>query len=378
VSDDGVDVVCLNCGSSSVKAARYLVRGDDARRVADAAVDGLTTTDDGAAVRDAATDVYRRLTDEHGPASVVGHRVVHGGPDLRAPVVVDDRVLDELHTVIPFAPLHLPAAIGAIEAVRALVPDVPQVACFDTAFHASLPESEWRLAIPRELSDLGIRRYGFHGLSYEYIVETVGAAVLGRAVVAHLGNGASLAAIDAGRSIATSMGMTPTGGIPMGTRTGDLDPGVIVHLVREQGYDADRLEELVDEQSGLLGIGGASDMRELLTRRERGDAAATLAIEIFCTRVAMQIAAYATVLGALDTLVFTAGIGEQAVAIRAEVGRRLAPLGVAIDETANAESAAVISSSRSGTVVRVVPTDEDWVIARHSARVISRTVLGPT
>jgi acetate kinase len=366
----GVDVVCLNCGSSSVKGARYAVRDGEARRVDEAAIDGLTASDDGASVRDAATNVFRRLIDDHGPVSAVGYRVVHGGPKLRDPVVLDDSVMAELRSVIPFAPLHLPAALGAIDGVRAAAPSIPQVACFDTAFHATLPEVAWRLPIPQELSDLGIRRYGFHGLSYEYIVGAVGAETLGRAVVAHLGNGASLAAIDDGRSVATSMGLTPTGGIPMGTRSGDLDPGVLVHLAREQSYDARRLEALVDDESGLLGLGGASDMRELLERRERGDAAATLAVEVFCTRVAMEIGAYATVLGGLDTVVFTAGIGEKAVAVRTEVCRRLSHLGVTVDESANEQQAAVISTDTGAVTVRVVPTDEDAVIARHTVALV--------
>ncbi len=362
-----VDVVCINCGSSSVKGARYVVGDGHAQRVDEAAIDGLTASDDGASVRDAATRVFHRLVDDRRPARAVGHRLVHGGPNLRAPVVVDDAVLAELRRVTPFAPLHLPAALGAIDGVRLAAPDLPQIACFDTAFHATLPEVAWRLPVPQELSDAGIRRYGFHGLSYEHIVRAVGAAALGRAVIAHLGNGASLAAIEAGRSIATSMGLTPTGGVPMGTRTGDLDPGVLVHLGRELGYDASRLETLVDEQSGLLGISGTADMRELLERRERGDPAAALAVEVFCTRVAMQVGAYATVLGGVETLVFTAGIGEKAVAVRAEVCRRLAHLGVAVDEAANHRHAPVISTDASSVVVRVVPTDEDAVIARHTA-----------
>jgi acetate kinase len=370
VTTDGVDVVCLNCGSSSVKGARYRVRGGHEERVTEASIDGLTASDDGASVRDAATHVFRRLTDDHGPAAAVGHRVVHGGPNLRAPVVVDDAVLAELRSAVAFAPLHLPAALGAIDGVRAVAPSLTQVACFDTAFHVTLPEVAWRLPIPQELSDLGIRRYGFHGLSYEYIVGAVGADTLGRAVVAHLGNGASLAAVDGGRSVATSMGLTPTGGIPMGTRTGDLDPGVLVHLAREQGYDAARLEEVVDERSGLLGLGGTSDMRELLERRGQGDADAALAVDVFCTQVAMEVGAYATVLGGLDTIVFTAGIGERAVAVRAEVCGRLAHLGVAVDESANAQHAPVISTEASTVVVRVVPTDEDAVIARHTAALV--------
>jgi acetate kinase len=370
VTADGVDVICLNCGSSSVKGARYRVRGDAEERVGEASIDGLTTTDDGSSVRDAATDVFRRLLEEHGAAAAVGHRVVHGGPTLRAPVVIDDAVLEELRTVVRFAPLHLPAALGAIDAVRAAAPDMPPAACVDPAFHAPLPEVAWRRPIPSELADLGIRRYGFHGLSYEYIVGAVGADTLGRAVVAHLGNGASLAAIDDGRSVATSMGLTPTGGIPMGTRAGDLDPGVLVHLVREQGYDAARLEALIDDESGLLGLGGTSDMRELLERLDGGDDRAALAVDVFCTRVAMEIGAYATVLGGLDTIVFTAGIGEHAAPVRADVCARLAMLGVEVDDKENAQHAPVISVSSSRVVVRVVPTDEDAVIARHTAALL--------
>lgn len=370
MSDDGVDVVCLNCGSSSVKGARYRVRADGAEdRLAETEVEGLTATDDGSAVRDAATQVFGELTAD-AAVDAVGHRLVHGGPELRAPVRIDDAVLAKLRSVVPFAPLHLPAALGAIDGVRSAAPDLPQVACFDTAFHATLPEAQWRFAIPRELTDAGIRRYGFHGISYEYIVGAVGAETLGRAVIGHLGNGASLAAVENGRSVATTMGLTPTGGIPMGTRVGDLDPGVIVHLVRERGYDAAGLEELLDDQSGLLALGGASDMRELLERRSKGDAAASLAVEIFCTRIAMTIGAYATVLGGLDTVVFTAGIGENAVDVRAEVCRRLAHLGVVIDDERNARHDPVISTDGSSVTVRVVPTDEDAVIARHTAALL--------
>ncbi len=371
MSSAALEVVCINCGSSSVKGARYAVGDAEPQRLGEASIDGLSSAGDGASVGDAAAHVYRRLTDDRGPAGAVGHRLVHGGPDLREPTVVDDEVVERLRRVVAFAPLHLPAAIAAIESVRAVAPDVPQVACFDTAFHASLPEVARRLPIPAELDAAGIRRYGFHGLSYEYVVGKVGADVLGRAVVAHLGNGASLAAIEGGRSVATSMGFTPTGGIPMGTRSGDLDPGVLVHLVRAEGYDADRLEALVDEQSGLAGMGGASDMRDLLERRTRGDAAAALAVDVFCARVAMEIGAYATVLGGLDSVVFTAGIGENAVAVRAEVGARLAHLGAEIDPAANERHAPIISTASSSVTVRVVATDEDSVIARHTATLLA-------
>jgi acetate kinase len=364
---DRLDVVCLNCGSSSVKGARYRVDGAGEHRLSEAGVADLDSTDQ---VGAAATRVFTQLARDGAP-DAVGHRIVHGGPRLRAPTLIDDDVRAELRRVVAFAPLHLPAALRAIEAVGASAPGMPQVACFDTAFHATLPESAWRLPLPRALADDGIRRYGFHGLSYEYVVGVVGAEVLGRAVVAHLGNGASLCAVSGGRSVATSMGFTPSGGIPMGTRAGDLDPGVLVHLVREQGYDAARLERLVDHESGLVALGGTSDMRDLLDRRRSGDEAATLAVEVFCARVAMEIGAYATCLGGLDTVVFTAGIGERAVDVRAVVCARLAHLGVRLDRGRNDAHDAVISADSSAVTVRVVATDEDAVIARHTRALLS-------
>jgi acetate kinase len=362
----GLDVVCLNCGSSSVKGARYRVDGAGEHRLADAAVESISSVEH---IGAAAANVYAGLAGEHEP-DAVGHRLVHGGPARREPVLVDDEVLHDLRAAVPFAPLHLPAALAAIEAVRGRAPHVAQVACFDTTFHATLPETQWRLALPRALADAGVRRYGFHGLSYEYIVGRVGADVLGRGVVAHLGNGASLCAISDGQSVATSMGFTPTGGIPMGTRAGDLDPGVLVYLARELGYDTPRLEQLVDHESGLVALGGVPDMRELLERRRSGDDDATLAVDVFCTRVAMEVGAYATCLGSLDTIVFTAGIGERAAPVRAEVCQRLAHLGVRIDPDRNEAHADVISTDDSVVTVRVVQTDEDAVIARHTRRVL--------
>lgn len=362
----GLDVICLNCGSSSVKGARYRVDAGGEQRVAEAAVESISSADH---IGDAAASVYSGLA-AGGAPDAVGHRLVHGGPKLVAPALIDDATLAELRAAAVFAPLHLPAAIDAIDAVRSRASRIPQVACFDTSFHQSLPDTQWRLPIPHSLADEGIRRYGFHGLSYEYVVGAVGAETLGRAVVAHLGNGASLCAIASGRSVATSMGFTPTGGIPMGTRAGDLDPGVLVYLVREAGYDADRLERLVDHESGLVALGGASDMRELLQRRSAGDDDARLAVEVFCTRVAMEIGAYATVLGSVDTVVFTAGIGERAEAVRSEVCSRLAHLGVRLDDDRNDAHEPVISTDDSVVTVRVVETDEDAVIARHARRVV--------
>jgi acetate kinase len=356
----GVEVIALNCGSSSVKGARYRVDRLGERRRADTSVESLRSTDD---IGRAAARVFVALAGED-PPDVVGHRFVHGGPALRSPTIVDQEVLATLRQAASFAPLHVPPALAALEAVAARASGIPQVVCFDTAFHRTLPETEWRIAIPRSLGGRGIRRYGFHGLSYEYVVGAIGEQALGEAVIAHLGNGASLCAVSGGRSIATTMGFTPTGGIPMGTRSGDLDPGVLVQLVRE-GYDAARLERLVDYESGLTALGGDPDMRELLARRARGDEHAALAIEVFCTRVAMTIGAYVALLGSLDTVVFTAGIGERSAVNRAEVCGRLAHLGVRIDLDRNERDAEIISDDRSIVTVRVVRTDEDAVIARH-------------
>jgi acetate kinase len=364
---DRLEIICLNCGSSSVKAARYRVDDAGEHRLAERAVGDLTSVE---AITRAAGELLDELAGDRAP-DAVGHRIVHGGPRLAAPVLIDARVRAELDEVVGFAPLHLPSALAAIDAVTARSPHLAQVACFDTAFHLTLPETAWRLPIARTLTDHGIRRYGFHGLSYEYIVGAVGARELGRAVIAHLGNGASLCAVSGGQSVATSMGFTPTGGIPMGTRSGDLDPGVLVHLMRARGYGADELERLVDTQSGLLALGGTSDMHELLDRRRGGDEAATLAVEVFCARVAMEVGAYATLLGGLETLVFTAGIGERAADVRAVVGARLAHLGVRIDQDRNAANDDVISTDRSTVAVLVVPTDEDAMIARHSAAIVS-------
>jgi acetate kinase len=363
---DPLEVIALNCGSSSVKGARYRVEASGPRRLAETAIEHLTSVE---RVGEAATRVLVGLAGDSPPAAI-GHRLVHGGPTLRAPTFVDDDVLAELRRAVPFAPLHLPSALAALDAIRARDPGIAQVVCFDTTFHATLPETQWRLPIPRELADEGIRRYGFHGLSYEYVVGKIGAATLGRAVIAHLGNGASLCAVEDGRSVATTMGLTPTGGIPMGTRSGDLDPGVLVHLAREAGYDADRLDALVDRESGLLALGGASDMRVLLERRAAGDEMAEFAVEVFCLRVAMEIGAYAACLGSLDTVVFTAGIGERAPAVRSEICRRLAHLGVRLDDDRNERGVEVISDDEAVVTVRVVHTEEDAMIAVHTGTLL--------
>jgi acetate kinase len=367
VSSSGPLVVLgVNSGSSSLKTALFEVDGTTEHELGRASQP--VEAGDYRAALDGALGVF----DERGlPApTAAGHRVVHGGPSHAAPVLVDERVLTELRAVAQFAPLHVPAAISGIEAVGARW-DIPQVACFDTAFHHDMPPVAQRLPLPDALTDAGLRRYGFHGLSYEYVVGAVGAAELGRAVIAHLGNGASMVAVRDGRSVDTTMGLTPAGGLVMSTRTGDLDPGVPVYLLREQGYDADRLEQLVDRESGLVALsGGTSDMRALVERRG-WEGGAAFAVDAFCYHARQHVGALAATLGGLDTLVFTGGIGEKAASIRAEICGGLEHLGVVLDGAANEADAAVISTPDSGCVVRVVPTDEDRVIARHTGAVVA-------
>ena len=269
---------------------------------------------------------------------------------------------------MPFAPLHLPAELSAIAAARRHFGDVPQVACFDTAFHHTLPAVARRYALPSSLYDAGVRRYGFHGLSYESVVASLGAPTLGRAVIAHLGSGASMVAIRDGKSIDTTMGFTPAGGLVMGTRPGDLDPGLLVYLLEHAGYDARSLARLVDHEAGLLALSGSSaDMQQLLATRAT-DARAALAVDVFCHHARKWIGALATTLGGLDTLVFTGGIGEHAPEVRAEICRGLEHLGVSLDAACNERSEAIVSASTSACVTRVARADEERVIARETRR----------
>jgi acetate kinase len=355
-------VLCVNAGSSTVKCALYRV-GDHEERLAEASTEGS-----GPAALDDALAGLRDIE----LATAVGHRIVHGGPSYDRPIPIDDRVLADLRGVVPFAPLHLPPSLAAIDSLRARWPELPHVACFDTGFHRTMPESAWRLPLPSSVVDLGVRRYGFHGLSCEFVVAEIGAELLGRAVIAHLGSGASLTAVRDGRSVDTTMGLTPTGGVVMSTRSGDLDPGILIYLAREHAYDAGRLEQLVDCEAGLLGLSGASgDMRVLVERRARSDPAACLAVEVFATRVRMQVAAFAALLGGLDSLVFTGGIGAASATIRGVICAGLGLIGVQVDEALNAASAEVISTSSSAAEVRAMTTDEQLVIARHTHAVLS-------
>jgi acetate kinase len=387
-------ILCLNGGSSSLKFAVYEISGAGEDRVFSGAIEAIGAEGGRAWLR--AGD--KVLSDQSGSfpdhteavktmfaalktqgvtrLAAAGHRIVHGGPNFTVPQIIDDRLKAALHELIPFAPLHLPSQAAMIEAVAAHFPDLPQVACFDTAFHSRMPEVAQRFALPGKLWEQGIKRYGFHGLSYEYVVGKLGAELGRRAVIAHLGNGSSMVALRDGVSMDTSMGLTPTGGFIMGTRSGDLDPGVLLHLLRA-GYSAEKLEALLNHEAGLLGVSGeSSEMRVLLEKRAT-DSAAALAVQMFSYQVRKFIGAFAAALNGLDTLVFTGGIGEHAAAVRAEICSELQYLGVALDGAANNRNAEVISAEGSRCMVRVVETDEDLMIARHTRSVaLTQSPLG--
>lgn len=320
-------------------------------------------------------DFLVRWLDEHDNAwriIAVGHRVVHGADRYAAPVALSPADVDALAGFVPLAPLHQPYNVAGIRALAALLPEVPQVACFDTAFHMTQPERARRFALPRRLSEAGIKRYGFHGLSYEYIARVLpqhlGAKAEGRVVVAHLGNGASMCALKERRSVATTMGFTALDGLMMGTRCGAIDPGVLLHLMEFHHMDAAALTKLLYKESGLLGVSGISqDMRALL-----GSPApeAAEAVELFCYRIARELGSLAAALGGLDALVFTAGIGEHAAPVRERVCRQAGWLGVRLDAAANARHATRISAPDSPVDVLVLPTNEEWMIAQHAAALV--------
>lgn len=300
----------------------------------------------------------------------VGHRVVHGGEQYARPIRLDAVSIDLLRDLIPLAPLHQPHNLAGIEAMATALPGVPQVACFDTAFHRSQPEVAQRFALPRRITEGGVRRYGFHGLSYEFIAAVLGKydaqAAAGRTIVLHLGNGSSMCAIEAGRSIASTMGFTALDGLPMGTRCGAIDPGVLLYLMDQRGMDARAIEKLLYSQSGLLGVSGiSSDMRKLL---ESDDARARLAVDVYTYRIRREMGSLAAALGGVDAIVFTAGIGENSAEIRARICRDAAWLGVRLDDAANASGGPRISAPDSRVAVWVIPTNEELMIARHTQR----------
>jgi acetate kinase len=392
-------LLAINAGSSSIKFAVHEA-GGSIRLLIRGKVDRIGLTGTRLEITEGRTGGRRRRNvaapdlkaaihailawleaeDHTGSIRAVGHRVVHGMA-RSAPQRVTPGLIRELKRYSSFAPEHLPGEISIIEELCARLPSVPQVACFDTAFHRGMPRVAKLLPIPRKMTRGGIERYGFHGLSYEFMLgelERLGdrAASKGRVVLAHLGNGASLAAILDGRSVDTSMGFTPAAGLVMGTRTGDVDPGVLSYLAQRKGMSEGELARMVNHQSGLLGVSGtSSDMRDLLAREGR-DARAAEAVELFCYQARKWIGAYAAALGGLDTLVFSGGIGENAAAVRERICAGLGFLGLEIDPKRNSRGASRISRRRSRVSVRVVKTDEEYVIAHSVARLLRLRARG--
>ena len=390
-------LLTINTGSSSLKAALYRLREDTAEspelRVEASRIGsrggGMRLADDRGEILDERRDdlpnhaaaldaLMSRLRDrglDRDDLAAVGHRIVHGGDRHREPQRVTPEVVADLRALVPIDPNHLPHAIAAIEAVGRAYPAVPQVVCFDTAFHCRMPRVTRLYALPRQLAQEGIVRYGFHGLSYEYVMEELRRlepeAFDARVVVAHLGNGASMAAVRGGVGVDTTMGFTPTGGLVMGTRSGDLDPSVPLFLLKERSLT--EVSDLLNKQAGLLGVSGTSaDMRDLLDR-ETDDGRAADAVALFCYQAKKFLGALAAALGGLDALVFTGGIGEHSATVRERICEGLGFLGIRLDPDCNAEHTPVISRDADPVIVRVIPTDENLMVARHTRRLIAPT-----
>jgi len=385
-------IAVLNAGSSSIKFALYSV--DETLRfkgqvekigvaprlyVTDAvgkAVAEKTWPSEGFDHRAATRELLQSAIEllQGAEVAAVGHRVVHGGPNYSAPIRIDESVLASLAKLAPLAPLHQPHNLAPIRAIAEAAPHIPQVACFDTAFHRSQPPLAQKFALPRNLTEAGIQRYGFHGLSYEYVTSQLGKLdpdlARGRTIIAHLGNGASLCAVHAGQSIATTMGFTAVDGLMMGTRCGAIDPGVLIYLMDNHGMDARAIEDLIYKRSGLLGVSGiSSDMRTLRTSPEP---AASEAIALFVYRIIREIGSLAAALGGLDGLVFTGGIGANDAKTRAEIAAGCRWLGVDLDSENNASGARRISGGASSVSVWAIPTDEEGMIARHAVAVVAQ------
>ncbi|HEX6969379.1 MAG TPA: acetate kinase [Micromonosporaceae bacterium] len=364
-------VLVLNCGSSSVKYRLY----QDETVIEQGRVERIGEADSGPPDHESA---LRQVTDrlDLSGLTAVGHRVVHGGVRFAEPTLIDDEVVAEIGRLVPLAPLHNGPNLTGIAVARRLLPDVPQVAVFDTAFHRTLPEVAAAYAIePRLAKEHGIRRYGFHGTSHAFVSRRT-AQLLARpyaetnTITLHLGNGASVCAVEGGRSIATSMGFTPLEGLVMGTRSGDLDPAVVVFLQRQAGLSVDEVDDLLNHRSGLFGMCGANDMREVLRRRDAGDPAARLAFDVYCRRIRSYVGAYYAQLGRVDAVTFTGGVGENAAPVRAAALAGLQRLGIAVDETRNRASGdRLISPDGAEVAVCVIATDEELEIARQARAV---------
>jgi acetate kinase len=388
-------IAVLNAGSSSIKFSLYTAADDELALAARGQAEGLFTSPRFVAKDAAGAVLAERAWGEgvqlgHDGALehlfgfvrtelaqhrlvAVGHRVVHGGLEYSAPVRVDAGVIAALEKFVPLAPLHQPHNLAPIRALLARVPELPQVACFDTAFHRGQPAVAQAFALPASITDRGVRRYGFHGLSYEYIAQALAQydarAANGRTIVLHLGNGASMCAIAAGRSVASTMGFTAVDGLPMGTRCGNLDPGVMLYLMDELRMDARAIEKLIYQQSGLLGVSGiSSDMRTL---EASADPTAGAAIDLFVYRIGRELGSLAAALGGLDAIVFTAGIGENSRSLRARVCADARWLGVELDRAANDANGPRISTGAGRVSAWVVPTNEELMIARHTRRVLA-------
>jgi acetate kinase len=356
-------VLALNAGSSSLKYALYSA-GEKLTRIAAQKLE----SDPPKERAEVALTLAAMHTAQGWPLEAVGHRIVHGGPRFLAPTKVTSDLVRELKKISPYDPQHLPAQIELIETCAARFPSVPQVACFDTAFHRDLPRVSRILPIPRKYEAEGIRRYGFHGLSYQYVVRELGLNAGGKAVIAHLGNGASVAAVNKGKCVDTTMAFTPAAGIPMSRRSGDLDPGLIDYLAKTEGMTPDRFQKMVNTESGLLGISEtSSDVRDLL-EKEKSDSRAAEALAVFCYSVKKTIGAYAAALGGIETLVFAGGIGENSSVIRERVCDGLGFLGVELDPDWNAANKPIIS--KGPVTVRVIKTDEELEIARSTWEVL--------
>jgi len=389
-------ILVLNAGSSSIKFSVFLVQSDRLELLLNGQTEGLYTAPRfkakdaaGEALEGREWDKGTRLGHDGAIEHLIGflrghrgdhrliaigHRVVHGGLNYAEPTLVNAEVLTNLEKLVPLAPLHQPHNLAPIRIVGERTPDMPQVACFDTAFHRAQPELAQAFALPPAITDRGVRRYGFHGLSYEYIASALpgidAKAAAGRVIVAHLGNGASMCAIKAGKSMASTMGFTAVDGLPMGTRSGALDPGVVLYLMDEMKMDARAIEKLIYQESGLLGVSGiSSDMRALLESKEPR---AKLAVDLFVYRIGRELGSLAAALGGLDAVVFTGGIGERAVAIRERVCRDAGWLGIELDPAANGKDGPRISTTASRVPAWVMPTNEELMIARHTRRLIAK------
>ena len=395
IKPNEICILTINGGSSSIKFALF-AGGAPLRRILEGSIERIGLPEAALRVKGLnPTDNFSRslAAPDHTVAvgalmdwieerlgrialTAVGHRMVHGGPKYSDPQLITKEMVEELRQLKPFDPEHLPEEILLTEAFHRRFPDLPQVACFDTAFHHDLPRVARLLPIPRRYEAQGVRRYGFHGLSYSFLMgelaRLAGAeAAQGRIILAHLGNGASLAAVHHGKAVDTSMGFTPTAGVPMRTRSGDLDPGLVWYLARTEKMSAKQFNEMVNFQSGLLGISETgSDMRDLL-ERETQDARAAEVVALFCYQVKKWVGAFAAALGGLDTMVFAGGIGENAAIIRTRICDGLGFLEIELEETRNVANMDVISSETSGISVRVIRTDEEWMIAGTVCRVLA-------